>query len=336
MSDFSSRASLAGAVDLSSLRNRAQSAGSATAGSDPDSGATAGAAVHGASARVANADNTDASVSANPVVESLTIEGTEANFNNLIGFSNRVPLVVEFYASWSEPGKALSAKLEAQTIAAAGRILLVRVDVQAQPKIAAAFKVEGAPTVVAVIKGQPVPLFAGDQEAAAIATVFDRILEVATENQITGTATVDPAAAAEAAAPKLSPRHQAAYDAIDRGDYEAAVAEYQAALNEMPSDALAKAGLAQANLLVRTAAVDVDDILASQPTDLNGILLKADVLVAVGHAQQGFHLLLSVFSSAPNEDRDGIRKHLLELFEVIGSDSPEVVEARKKLALLLY
>lgn len=333
MSDFSSRASLAGAVDLSSLRNRAQSAGpSAVAGSSA-SGSAAGAA---ADAQSASLGNNDASAIANPVVEALVIEGTEANFNNLIGYSNRVPLVVEFYASWSEPGKSLSAKLEAQTVAAAGRILLVRVDVQAQPKIAAAFKVEGAPTVVAVIKGQPVPLFAGDQEATAIATVFDRILEVATENQITGTATVDPVAATEAAGPKLSPRHQAAYDAIDRGDYEAAVAEYQAALNEMPSDALAKAGLAQANLLVRTASIDVDEILASQPTDLAGILLKADVLVAVGHAQQGFHLLLSVFSAAPNEDRDVIRKHLLELFEVMGSDSPDVNEARKKLALLLY
>jgi putative thioredoxin len=65
-------------------------------------------------------------------------------------------------------------------------------------------------------------------------------------------------------------------------------------------------------------------------------LLKADVLVAVGHALQGFYLLLSAFESAPAEQRDEIRKHLLELFEVQGSDSPEVADARKKLALLLY
>lgn len=332
MSDFSSRASFAGAVDLSSLRNRAQSGTSAPSTNNVAAETTSG----NIAAQDSIVGNSDSPASVNPVVEALIIEGTEQNFNNLIGYSSRVPLVVEFFASWSEPGKSLSAKLEAQTLAAAGRILLIRVDVQAQPKIAAAFKVEGAPTVVAVIKGQPVPLFAGDQDATAIATVFERILEVAAENQISGTAVVDPAAAEAAAAPKLSPRHQAAYDAIDRGDYEAAVAEYQAALNEMPSDALAKAGLAQANLLVRTSSIDVDEILASQPTDLAGILLKADVLVAVGHAQQGFHLLLSVFSSAPAEDRDAIRKHLLELFEVIGTDSPEVAEARKKLALLLY
>ena len=334
MSDFSTRASLAGAVDLSSLRNRAQAASSSAQGIEGGKEPSTSASASAASASPAiGANNSD---SGNPVVESLVIEGTEANFNNLIGYSNRIPLVVEFYASWSEPGKALAAKLEAQTLAAAGKILLVRVDVQAQPKISAAFKVEGAPTVVAVIKGQPVPLFAGDQDATAIATVFERILEVAAENQVAGTAVVDSEAAAALAVPKLSPRHQAAYDAIDRGDYAAAVLEYQAALNEMPSDALAKAGLAQANLLVRTAAVDVDEVLASQPNDLAGILLKADVLVAVGHAQQGFHLLLSVFSSAPAEDRDGIRKHLLELFEVMGSDAPEVTEARKKLALLLY
>lgn len=321
MSDFSSRASLAGAVDLSSLKNRAQTPAPAAQPVQPEQGSGV---------------NSQATEATNPVVPALVIEGNEANFNNFIAVSNSVPLVIEFYASWSEPGKALSAKLQAQTELANGRILLIRVDVQAQPKIAAAFKVEGAPTVVAVIKGQPVPLFAGDQEAAAIATVFERILEVAAENQISGTAIVDANAAAEAAAPKLSPRHQAAYDAIDRGDYQAAVLEYQAALNEMPSDALAKAGLAQARLLVRTAEVDVDEILASQPTELSDALLKADVLVAVGHAQQGFYLLLSAFESAAGEQRDEIRKHLLELFEVQGSDSPEVADARKKLALLLY
>lgn len=321
MSDFSSRASLAGAVDLSSLKNRAQ-----TPSTSP--GAAAANAQTGQAAQAAETTN--------PVVPSLVIEGNEANFNGFIGFSNSVPLVVEFYASWSEPSKALSMKLQAQAEAANGRILLIRVDVQAQPKIAAAFKVEGAPTVVAVIKGQPVPLFSGDQDAQAIATVFERILEVAAENQIAGTAVVDPQAAAEAAAPKLSPRHQAAYDAIDRGDYKAAVQEYQAALNEMPSDALAKAGLAQANLLVRTAEVDVDEVLASQPSDLAGVLIKADVLVAVGHAQQGFYLLLSAFEAAAGDVRDEIRKHLLELFEVQGSDSSEVADARKKLALLLY
>ena len=321
MSDFSSRASLAGAVDLSSLKNRAQTPSPAAQPVHPDQAS-------GAYSQAADATN--------PVVPALVIEGNEANFNNFIAVSNSVPLVIEFYASWSEPGKALSAKLQAQTELANGRILLIRVDVQAQPKIAAAFKVEDAPTVVAVIKGQPVPLFAGDQEAAAIATVFERILEVAAENQISGTAVVDANAAAEAAAPKLSPRHQAAYDAIDRGNYQAAVLEYQAALNEMPSDVLAKAGLAQARLLVRTAEVDVDEILASQPTELSSVLLKADVLVAVGHALQGFYLLLSAFESAPAEQRDEIRKHLLELFEVQGSDSPEVADARKKLALLLY
>jgi putative thioredoxin len=321
VSDFSSRASLAGAVDLSSLKNRAQAPSTSP-------GAAAANAQTGQAAQAAETTN--------PVVPSLVIEGNEANFNGFIGFSNSVPLVVEFYASWSEPSKALSMKLQAQTEAANGRILLIRVDVQAQPKIAAAFKVEGAPTVVAVIKGQPVPLFSGDQDAQAIATVFERILEVAAENQIAGTAVVDPQAAAEAAAPKLSSRHQAAYDAIDRGDYKAAVQEYQAALNEMPSDALAKAGLAQANLLVRTAEVDVDEVLASQPSDLAGVLIKADVLVAVGHAQQGFYLLLSAFEAAAGDVRDEIRKHLLELFEVQGSDSSEVADARKKLALLLY
>ena len=93
MSDFSSRASLAGAVDLSSLKNRAQTPAPTSASADAQANAS-----------------TQAADSPNPVVPSLVIEGNEANFNGYIAASNSVPLVVEFYASWSEPGKALSAK----------------------------------------------------------------------------------------------------------------------------------------------------------------------------------------------------------------------------------
>ena len=54
----------------------------------------------------------------------------------------------------------------------------------------------------------------------------------------------------------LPPHHQAAYDAIDAGDYAAAITAYEAALNESPADELAPVGLAQVKLLERTADVD--------------------------------------------------------------------------------
>jgi putative thioredoxin len=323
MSDFMNRASLAGAVDLSNLRNKAtEQAGQSTAaaGSSATNSASTGHA---------------------PVtikVASLILEANEANLQNYLTASNSLPIVVEFYAAFSDDSKLLSEKLAAETVTRNGTILLVRVDVETQGSIASAFQVEGAPAVVALIKGQPVPLFVGDQPAEAIGKVFDRIIEVASENGITGRAAVGEGGAGGSSeiAPNLSPRHQAAYDAIDRGDYAGAVLEYEAALNESPADNLAKAGLAQAKLLLRTASLDIDAVITSTPASVIESMRKADVLVAIGHSDRGFNVLLDQFEVADKDEKDVLRKHLLELFDVAGGDAPEVAAARRRLTLLLY
>lgn len=325
MSDFMNRASLAGAVDLSSLRNKA---------TEQLSGAQAAAGADSSTNRSAPANYSPATIK----VSALVLEANEENLKNYLTASNSLPIVVEFYATSSDDSKLLSEKLATETSNRAGTILLVRVDVETQGSIAAAFQVEGAPSVVALIKGQPVPLFTGDQPAEAIGKVFDRIIEVATENGVTGRAEVGESGdgATGEIAPKLSARHQAAYDAIDRGDYAGAVLEYEAALNESPADGLAKAGLAQAKLLMRTANLDVDAVITSNPTSVIESMRKADVLVAIGHSDRGFDVLLDRFEIADKDERDVLRKHLLELFDVAGTDAPEVAAARRRLTLLLY
>lgn len=326
MSDFMNRASLAGAVDLSGLRNKANSSSASSDGGQ----ASEGTAVNAASGSTAPAGATIK-------VPALILEANEANLKNYLTASNSLPIVVEFYATSSETSKALTSTLAAEITARNGSILLIRVDVETQGSVAAAFQVDGAPTVVALMKGQPVPLFTGDQPAEAITKVFDRIIEVATENGITGRAAVDAGAeAAEAIQPNLSPRHQAAYDAIDRGDYAAAVLEYEAALNEAPADHLAKAGLAQAKLLTRTASLDIDAIIAATASSAVEAMRKADVLVAIGHSDRGFNALLDQFEIAGKDEREVLRKHLLELFDVAGAEAPEVAAARRRLTLLLY
>jgi putative thioredoxin len=128
----------------------------------------------------------------------------------------------------------------------------------------------------------------------------------------------------------------AAFEAIESGDYERAVIEFQAALNEKPSDSMSKAGLAQAKLLSRTAHLDIDTELAVIPSNQAELLKKADVLVAIGHSSQGFQLILDEIATLFGDAREPLRKHLVELFEILGPEATEVIEARKRLALLLY
>lgn len=313
MADFMSRASLAGAVDLSSLRKPEPAPGSAAA----SVGATLG---------------TPADLLKLP---SLLAQGNETNLRNFIEISNQLPVIIEFYAGWSEQSKTLTAKLAKLTNAFTGRILLLQFDLDSNVNVAKAFKVASAPTVLALLRGQPVPLFEGDQPEENIQVVFERVLEIAAENGMTGVITVEEPTG-EQPTPALPPRHQAAYDAIDSGDYAEAVTQYEAALSENPADSLASAGLAQAKLLIRTASIDFEKVLSSAPTTTEETLLKADACMAVGHPAQAFSTILTRFATVFGDEREVLRKHLLELFLICPPDQPELADARRQLAALLY
>jgi putative thioredoxin len=313
MSDFMSRASLAGAVDLSSLRKQETAVGSPA----PQSSVQA---------------NVEADLLKLP---SLVAQGNETNLRNFIEISNHLPVIIEFYAGWSEQSKALTGKLAKLTTAFAGRILLLQFDLDSNVNVARAFKVGSAPTVLALLKGQPVPLFEGDQSAENIQVVFERVLEIAAENGMSGVVSVEEPTG-EPLPPPLPPRHQAAYDAIDSGDYAEAVKQYEAALKENPADSLAAAGLAQANLLIRTSGIDFEKVLGSAPSTVEETTLKADACMAVGHPAQAFSTILTRFATVFGEEREVLRKHLLDLFLICPPDQPELADARKRLASLLY
>jgi putative thioredoxin len=302
-----SRASLAGAVDLSSLRKPEPSVQSSTP-----------------------------QVAADLLtMPSLIAQGNETNLRNFIELSNQVPVIIEFYAGWSEQSKALSPKLIKLVGEFDGRVVLLQFDLDSNVNVARAFKVGTAPTVLALLRGQPVPLFDGDQPDENLKVVFDRVLEIAAENGINQKVSVE-MPTGEVPPPALPPKHQAAFDAIDGGDYAEAVRQYEQAIAENPGDTLAIAGLAQAKLLVRTEGIDFEKILASAPETVEDVLIKADACFAVGHPAQAFSTILTKFAVTFGDERETLRKHLLELFLICPPDQPELADARRQLAALLY
>ncbi|WP_104084368.1 tetratricopeptide repeat protein [Cryobacterium sp. Y11] len=318
-----SPSSLRGAVDLSSLVNRAP------AGAPP-------AAVTGGSPAAPGA-------ATGPVaVPSLVLDGTDANFGELLELSSRVPVIVGLWASWSEPSTALMTGLEKIITAYAGRFVLARVDIDANPQLAQAFQAQSVPTVAAVITGQPVQLFNGPLAEEQISDVLGRVLELAAQQGVTGMAEVPAASDEPAAAPveePLPPHHLEAYAAIEAGDYATAQSEYRTALAQNPNDTMAVAGLAQVSLLARLQGKTIDQIrngAASSPDDLEAQLLVADLDLSGGHIEDAFDRLLSLFPAQPAPGRNAIRERILELFEVIGQDDPRVAPTRSRLTALLY
>jgi putative thioredoxin len=195
--------------------------------------------------------------------------------------------------------------------------------------------VQNLPSVVALLKGQPVPLFEGDQADDAINAVLTKLTQVAAENGITGMLEISEKADSTVQPPAPA-KHLAAYEAMERADFAAAVSLFEAALVNSPADQEAQTGLAQAKLLLRTQNLDFEKTLTSAVDSAEALLQKADACVAVGHAAEGYQLILTRFATAEKEEREILRKHLLELFAVSDPSAPELANARRVLASLLY
>lgn len=307
-----------GAVDLSGLVNRPQAA----------------AAAEGASGEAVE-------------LPGLFFQGTDANFNDFIDLSMRIPVVVELSASWADPDKQLTAVLDKITTDLAGRIVLVQVDVDANPQLVQAFQAQSVPAVAGIIAGRPVQLFSGALPEQQVRDVVTQLLELAAQNGVTGTAAVDAGAgeaqqgepAEPAPEPPLPPLHAEAYDAIDRGDYDAAITAYKAAIAQDPRDAMAIAGLAQVSLLSRLAGRSLDetrDAAAANPGDVEAQLAVADLDLSGGHVDDAFDRLLALFPTLDAEGKEAVRARILEYFEIVGVDDPRVSKARARLASLLY
>ena len=258
----------------------------------------------------------------------VVIDVTTATFPaEVLERSQTVPVVVDLWATWCGPCKTLSPILETLAAEYAGRFVLAKVDVDAEQQIAAAFQVQSIPSVFAVIGGQPVPLFQGAYPEPQVRQYIDEVLKVAAQAGVTGTlagaAEPDDAAAA-AAEEQIDPRFVAAFDAIEAGDWGAAVAAYQQILDAEPANADAQAGVAMCRVQVRL-----------EESTETGALRDADEAAARGDWAAAFAALIAQVRATSGDERETARERLLDLFTVAG-DAPEVAQARIDLANALF
>lgn len=273
-------------------------------------------------------------------VPSLIFDATDASFGEVVELSQTVPVIVDLWAEWCQPCKQLSPVLEKLINEFGGRLVLAKVDVDANPQLTQAFQAQSIPTVAAVIGGRPVSLFSGAYPEAQVRDVFEQVLQLAAQNGVTGRVSLDGEASDdEPVEEPLPPHHAEAYEAISRGDYATAIREYETALAQNPADSLAKAGLAQVSLLARLAGKtlpDIRDRAAREPDSLDAALDVADLDVSGGHIEDAFGRLLDLYPARPAEDKEIIRQRILEYFEVVGVTDPRVIRARQRLTSLLY
>ncbi len=250
-----------------------------------------------------------------------------------------VVVLVSFWSPQIPESVEINSVLERLADEFAGRFLLARVDVAAQPQLAATLGIPQVPLVVAALRGQLAPLISDPLPEAQMRELVRQVLDAAVAGGVSGTAqpsVVDPAPAAD---DFPASRHPAAEEALLAGDFEAAARSYEEALTQQPGDPEASAGLARAKLLQRASAADAGQAstaAANRPDDVAAQTLMADLDLIDGRVDAAFGRLLDLVRRSTGAERDATRQHLLELFSVVGDDDPRVLKGRQRLASALF
>lgn len=314
-------------LDLSAVRSRNMPADQGGQAAGAGAGAGAAGGIGGAGGQAGQDPNAVA-------VPGLVFDVDESTFTSLVAISDRVPVVIDLWAEWCEPCKQLSPVLERVVTSYGGRLVLAKVDVDANPRLQQAFGVQSIPTVVALIKGQPVPLFQSALPEPQVQAYFDELLKLAGENGVTGYAAVGGAEPEPA-----GPAHPEAEEALAKGDFDTAESLFKAALANSPADEEAKFGLARAGLGRRLIDQEPADLIAAadaDPKDVEAAKAAADAEIVSGSAGSAFNRLISLIRTTAGDEKESLRLRVLDLFEVLGADDPAVTKARTALMRALF
>jgi putative thioredoxin len=245
------------------------------------------------------------------------LEVSEATFErDVIQRSHQVPVVVDFWAEWCGPCRTLGPVLERLASAADGAWTLAKVDVDGNPRLAQAFGIQGIPAVRAFKDGRQVAEFTGALPEPRVRAWLGGL---------------GPSAADEAC--------EGAEEREGAGDLDGAATGFRLALDLEPGHDRARRGLERVELRRRVHDLDGAGLRAraeAGPIDAETAMRLADMDVLEGRADSGFGHLLAIVRTAPADDADAARRHLLRLMDVLSPDDPRVADARRALSRALF
>jgi putative thioredoxin len=288
----------------------------------------------------------------------ITDVTTSSFMDEVIEASKSQPVIVDFWAPWCEPCKALMPVLEQAVTDAGGAVKLCKVNIDENQAVAAQLRVQSVPTVYAFVDGQPVDGFTGAQQESEIKAFVDKLVEAAGGadiglNQILemaeeaiGLKNFAEAGALYSQALQTDPESDIAMAGLIRcqtgtGEYANARSMVEAMTDEMQnSNAVKKAiqTLDVAEYAAESAGkiAEFEAALAANPNDLEAIFNLAIAKFGIGQNEDAISMLLEIVRIDRSWNDDAARRKLLEIFDALGATAPEVIAGRRQLSSILF
>jgi len=269
-----------------------------------------------------------------PATDQLPTVGIEVTQENLVSEfvakSKEKVVVLLAWSPRSTQSKDILETLGKLEKADNGAWILGTVDVDAQPEVAQALQVKAVPIAIAIVAEQLLPLFESVPAPEQVRLVINKLLELASQKGV-GSA---PVGSTEM---PMEPEEEAAYAAMEKGDYKAAKLSYEAWLKRKPNEQVAVVGLSQVNLMIRIDGLDpVLTLQNAKDDDLTSQLMCADIQIASGDYEAAFDRLLKVIKSKSGDERDQAKSHLISLFNLVDPTDARLIKARAALASALF
>jgi putative thioredoxin len=283
---------------------------------------------------------------------------TTASFGQeVIAASARQPVLVDFWAPWCGPCKQLTPVLEKAVADSAGKVKLVKMNIDDHPQIAGQLGIQSIPAVIAFDKGQPIDGFMGALPEGQVRGFIERLVGPLTSgaDELVGQAQAAAAKGDSAGAAALYSRVLTEDEGnvkaiaglaklhVDSGDLVQARAVLSLAPAPAPGkdpDPAISAVTAAIDLAEHAAALgdtaELEKALAANPGDNQARYDLALALNGRGERDAAADHLLEIIKRDRKWNDDAARKQLVRFFEAWGLMDPAAVQARRKLSALIF
>ncbi|MDA9659621.1 thioredoxin [Alphaproteobacteria bacterium] len=268
--------------------------------------------------------------------------------------SKTVPVIVDFWAPWCGPCKQLTPLLEKLVNKRNGKVILAKVNVDENQGIAGQLNIQSIPTVYGFVDGKPIDAFQGAQAESKIEIMIDKLIDATPGNEI-------PKLIEEAETLFKDQKFEEAqkvYESLiglDPGNPKVIVgllrcltqlkrhADAREVMESLDDETLKNEEILKIKKLLDSledgSEVDLSELkskVVNEPDNTDLKFKLAEKYLSSNEAEMGFNELLKIFEKKPKWNDEAAKKKLLEYFDLLGFNDPNVMEARKKLSSLMF